>query len=201
MKPRINRRNSTRFGFAKTVRLLAAFLGVSIAVSSHSAKLLPHMNKVLAALLERTNGGSRRGFVQTEAMMLKNYILAAAFIYLTCFVWSLQFSTHASNETILSARELSLDERTTYQQHVENVYWQDQIWGKENPKLKPSLEEVILAAVIRARAEDAVRRPLALEKIWQHPVRGKICTKKANRRVARFGERGDPNYQPSGGKS
>ena len=31
-------------------------------------------------------------------------------------------------------------------------------------------------------------------------LRDKICPEKANRRVARFGERGDLHYQPSGGK-
>src|SRR4029077_4204569 len=49
-------------------------------------------------------------------------------------------------------------------------YWQHQIWGKENQKPRPSLEEVMPDAAIRAKAEDAVRRSLALEKIWQRPV-------------------------------
>jgi N-acetylneuraminic acid mutarotase len=101
---------------------------------------------------------------------MKRYILAAGLISFTWSIWSFQFSTHASTEAILSARDLSLEERITYQQRVESVYWQHQIWGKENQKTKPSLEEVMPNAVIRAKAEDAVRRSLALEHVWKRPV-------------------------------
>ena len=67
--------------------------------------------------------------------------------------------------------ELSLEKRNQYdEQRVENVYWQHQILGQQTKKPRPSLEEVMPDAAIRAKAEDAVRRSLALETIWQRPL-------------------------------
>ena len=97
-------------------------------------------------------------------------LLAAAFFSAAgSMLWFSSLWAESTGQTS-PTRELSLEERITYQQRVENVYWQHQIWGKENQKPKPSLEEVMPDAAIRAKAEDAVRRSLALEKIWQRPV-------------------------------
>ena len=95
-------------------------------------------------------------------------VITALFVVTVAFLWT-SASPKVTGQTS-PTRELSLEERITYQQRVENVYWQHQIWGKENQKPKPSLNEVMPDAAIRAKAEDAVRRSLALEKIWQRPV-------------------------------
>ena len=99
-----------------------------------------------------------QGFAKQETTIMKKHVLAAALICLTWLIWSFPFSTHAGTGTVLFARELSLEERITYQQRVENVYWQHQLWGKENQKPKPSLEKVMPDAAIRAKAEDAERQ-------------------------------------------
>ena len=95
-------------------------------------------------------------------------VITALFVVTVAFLWA-SASPKVTGQTS-PTRELSLEERITYEQRVENVYWQHQIWGKENQKPKPSLNEVMPDAAIRAKAEDAVRRSLALEKIWQRPV-------------------------------
>ncbi len=101
---------------------------------------------------------------------MKKYILATGIVCFVWFIWSFQFSTHASTRTVSPARELSLEERIAYRQRIENIYWRHQIWGKENRKPKPLLEEAMPEALIRVKAEDAVRRSLALEKIWQRAI-------------------------------
>ena len=95
-------------------------------------------------------------------------VITALFVVTVAFLWT-SAAPKVTGQTS-PTRELSLEERITYEQRVENVYWQHQIWGKENQKPKPSLNEVMPDAAIRAKAEDAVRRSLALEKIWQRPV-------------------------------
>jgi len=103
-------------------------------------------------------------------------VITALFVVTVALLWA-SASPKVTGQTAPTfalqtspTRELSLEERITYQQRVENVYWQHQIWGKENHKPRPALEEVMPDAAIRAKAEDAVRRSLALEKIWQRPL-------------------------------
>jgi|GEM_PF-1164239 len=88
---------------------------------------------------------------------MKRHILAAILIFSTAYV--------------SAGRELTLPERIMYRQRVEDVYWQHQIWGNENQRPKPALQDVMPEATIRAKAEDTVRRSLALEHIWQRPVK------------------------------
>jgi hypothetical protein len=40
-------------------------------------------------------------------------------------------------------RTLTFADRVAYQRAMEEVYWQHRIWPKENPRPKPSLDEVM----------------------------------------------------------
>src|SRR5260370_38959167 len=40
-------------------------------------------------------------------------------------------------------RDLSFGDRVTYQRAIEEVYWRHRIWPAENPKSKPTLDDII----------------------------------------------------------
>jgi N-acetylneuraminic acid mutarotase len=69
-------------------------------------------------------------------------------------------------------KPLTFEERVAYQKAIEEVYWRHTIWPKENPELKPSLEQVMPDAVIAARVEDYLRKSDALERTWQRTITG-----------------------------
>ncbi len=50
------------------------------------------------------------------------------------------------------------------------VYWRHRLWPKENPQPKPSLNQVVPEAVIRAKVEDYLRKSRTLEVLWQRPI-------------------------------
>ena len=58
------------------------------------------------------------------------------------------FGPEATNTA--SQRTLTFAERVAYQRAVEEVYRQHRLWPKENPRPKPSLDEVMPAATDRA---------------------------------------------------
>jgi hypothetical protein len=72
----------------------------------------------------------------------------------------------ASNQ----ARTLTFGERVGYQGAIEEVYWRDRIWPKENPDPKPSLDAVMSQARIEEKVEDYLRKSEALEHYWQQPI-------------------------------
>ena len=69
-----------------------------------------------------------------------------------------------------SQRTLTFAERVAYQRAIEEVYWRHRIWPKENPKPKPSLNEVMSAKQIERKVEDYLRDAQALEDYWQRPI-------------------------------
>src|SRR5437879_2050704 len=69
-----------------------------------------------------------------------------------------------------SQRTLTFAERVAYQRAIEEVYWRHRIWPKENPKPKPSLDEVMSAQQIEKKVEDYLRDAQALEDYWQRPI-------------------------------
>ena len=70
----------------------------------------------------------------------------------------------------VSQRTLTFAERVAYQRAIEDVYWRHRIWPKENPKPKPSLDEVMSAQQIEKKVEDYLRASQALEDYWQRPI-------------------------------
>src|SRR5713101_6109846 len=69
-----------------------------------------------------------------------------------------------------SQRTLTFAERVAYQRAIEEVYWRHRIWPKENPKPKPSLDEVMSTQQIEKKVEDYLRDSQALEDYWQRPI-------------------------------
>jgi N-acetylneuraminic acid mutarotase len=65
---------------------------------------------------------------------------------------------------------LSLDERVVYQRRIEEVLWRHKVWPAENARAKPPLDEVMPAAAIRAKAEDALRASAALATDYGRPI-------------------------------
>src|SRR5215470_20018625 len=57
-----------------------------------------------------------------------------------------------------SARTLSIAERVSYQQAVEEVYWRHRIWPKERPDTKPVLEAVMSKAQLETKVRDYLRK-------------------------------------------
>src|SRR5207244_10905819 len=69
-----------------------------------------------------------------------------------------------------AAAGLTFADRVAYQRAIEEVYWRNRIWPKENSKPKPSLDEVISAQQIEKKVEDYLRDAQALEDHWQRPI-------------------------------
>jgi hypothetical protein len=53
-----------------------------------------------------------------------------------------------------SARDVSFDDRLAAQKAIEQVYWDQRVWPKENPGVKPPLSAVMPDSAIRAKVED-----------------------------------------------
>lgn len=58
---------------------------------------------------------------------------------------------------------LTLAERVAAQRAIEAVYWRHRIWPKDNPRPKPSFDEVRPESAIRAKVADYLRQPQTLE--------------------------------------
>jgi hypothetical protein len=65
------------------------------------------------------------------------------------------FGPEATNTA--SQKTLSFADRVAYQRTVEEVYWQHRIWPKENPRPKPSLNEVMLQQQIQQKMQEYLR--------------------------------------------
>jgi N-acetylneuraminic acid mutarotase len=84
-----------------------------------------------------------------------------------------------------SAAPLSLEQRVARQRAIEEVYWRHKIWPAENARPKPSLDEVMPAAAIRARVEDALRASTALEVEYGRPITREQLEAEMERMAAR----------------
>ena len=69
-----------------------------------------------------------------------------------------------------SQRTLTFAARVAYQRAVEQVYWQHRIWPKENPRPKPSLDEVMSQEQIQQKVEEYLRNSQLLANQWQRPI-------------------------------
>ena len=69
-----------------------------------------------------------------------------------------------------SQRTLTFADRVAYQRAVEEVYWLHRIWPKENPRPKPSLDEVMSQEQIQQKVEEYLRNSQLLADQWQRPI-------------------------------
>jgi len=78
------------------------------------------------------------------------------------------FGPEATNTA--SQRTLSFADRVAYQRAVEEVYWLHRIWPKENPRPKPSLDEVMSQEQIEQKVDEYLRNSQLLADQWQKPI-------------------------------
>ena len=78
------------------------------------------------------------------------------------------FRPEATNSA--SQRTLTFADRVAYQRAVEEVYWQHRIWPKENPRPKPSLDEVMSQQQIQQKVQEYLRNSQLLADQWQRPI-------------------------------
>jgi hypothetical protein len=69
-----------------------------------------------------------------------------------------------------SQRTLTFADRVAYQRAVEEVYCQHRIWPKENPRPKPSLDEVMSQQQIEQKVQEYLRNSQLLADQWQQPI-------------------------------
>ena len=79
------------------------------------------------------------------------------------------FGPEATNSA--SQRTLSFADRVAYQRAVEEVYWLHRIWPKENPRPKPSLDEVMSEQQVQRRCKNisATRSCSPIDGTGRHP--------------------------------
>ncbi len=66
--------------------------------------------------------------------------------------------------------DISFEDRVAAQRAIEQVYWNQRIWPKENPGPKPPLSAVLPDAELRARVANYLRESNALDRLWHRPL-------------------------------
>src|SRR5206468_12626181 len=61
------------------------------------------------------------------------------------------------------SKALTFADRVAYQRAIEDVYWRQRIWPKENPGAKPSLDAVMSQAQLEEKVAEYLRESQALE--------------------------------------
>ena len=82
------------------------------------------------------------------------------------------------------AGTLGLAERAACHRAVEAVYWAHRTWPDGNSAAKPALDQVLPAAALQRRAEDALAMSRALEERWGRPVTGAMLQREVERMAA-----------------
>jgi N-acetylneuraminic acid mutarotase len=77
---------------------------------------------------------------------------------------------HSETPINISQRNLTFVERVAYQRAIEEVYWRHRIWPKENPSLKPSLDQVMSRAEVEKKVADYLRKSQTLEDYWRESI-------------------------------
>src|SRR5437588_9406427 len=67
-------------------------------------------------------------------------------------------------------RALTFADRVAYQRAIEEVYWRHQIWPKERPDPKPSVDAVVSQSQLEKKVTEYLRNSQALEDYWQRPI-------------------------------
>jgi N-acetylneuraminic acid mutarotase len=65
---------------------------------------------------------------------------------------------------------LTFAERVTFQRAIEEVYWRDRIWPKENPEPKPPLDAAMSQRQLEKKVEDYLRNSQFLTDQWGSPI-------------------------------
>src|SRR5437763_16260092 len=105
------------------------------------------MKKKRTAQLRQRVASTRRisvsAFSHLRALLALVVCLAAACSMLSGALLAF-FRTEAPTKASHPAGAgLTFVERVAYKRTIEDVYWRNRIWAKENSKLKPSLNEVM----------------------------------------------------------
>jgi LDH2 family malate/lactate/ureidoglycolate dehydrogenase len=82
------------------------------------------------------------------------------------------------------SRTLSLDQRIEYQHRLEAVWHGHRIWPAGNTHAKPSLDQLLSEAALRARVEHGLAMSAALEHVWHAPITGAQLQAEIQRMVA-----------------
>src|SRR5438094_5322018 len=99
------------------------------------------------------------------------HLLRGAFYVLVLLAGTLMvasFRSEAKAKAVYTT--LTFADRVAYQRAIEEVYWRQRIWPRENAKPKPSLDEVMSQAEIEKKVEDYLRNSHALEDYWLRPI-------------------------------
>jgi len=96
-------------------------------------------------------------------------VLLVAFVCLGAF----------ANEPV--KRTLTFEDRVRAQEAIEGVYWKHRLWPESNAAPKPSLDAVLSENVLRARAEEGLKKSAALEQFWSYPLRAEDLQAELNR--------------------
>jgi hypothetical protein len=78
------------------------------------------------------------------------------------------FRPEATNTA--SQGTLTFADRVAYQRAVEELYWRHRIWPKENPRPKPSLDEVMSQEQIQQKVDGYLRNSQLLADQWQKSI-------------------------------
>jgi hypothetical protein len=77
---------------------------------------------------------------------------------------------HSGTQTNVPPRTLTFARRVAYQREIEDVYWRHRLWPKENPKPKPSVDELMSQAQLEKKVTEYLRKSQALEDYGQKPI-------------------------------
>src|SRR6201987_733626 len=58
----------------------------------------------------------------------------------------------------LSRRTLTFAQRVSYQRAIEEVYWRQRIWPKDNPQQKPPLAAIVSETQLERKVQDYLRK-------------------------------------------
>ncbi|MGH9842948.1 MAG: Kelch repeat-containing protein [Blastocatellia bacterium] len=99
-------------------------------------------------------------------------LIACCGLALILVLTLLQQATPRGHAASSKRQTLTFEDRVAAQRAIEAVYHRHRIWPKDNPGPKPSLDEAMPEAVLRAKVEDYLRQSNALEIYWQRPITG-----------------------------
>jgi hypothetical protein len=77
---------------------------------------------------------------------------------------------HTETPAKTATRNLTFEERVSYQRAIEDVHWRHRIWPKENAYPKPSFDAVMPQAQLEKKVADYLRKSQALADYWQRPI-------------------------------
>jgi N-acetylneuraminic acid mutarotase len=77
---------------------------------------------------------------------------------------------HTGRPGTISNRTLTFEERVGYQRAIEDVYWRERIWPKENADPKPQFDAVISQAQLEKKVTDYLHKSQALGEYWPRPI-------------------------------